>query len=161
MAAAASAGVRAIRGIETASFLLIAPGLTPLGSPSQSTARSVSADRVEDRREGTAIRQVVQEAEVDPHPVGAVERGMVAEQRERDVEPPIERLARGTRQRADDRREARVVVAPQRLAAFVARPLKLAVAGKLGDQAFNRERGAVHLNEALLDRRCCRSSTRT
>ena len=76
---------------------------------------------------------------------------MVGEQPKRDVEPPNERLARGTRQRADHRREDPVVVAPQRLAGFFACPFKLAVAGQLGDQAFNRERGAIHLNEPLLD----------
>ena len=76
---------------------------------------------------------------------------MVGEQAKRDVEPPNERLARGTRQRADHRREDRVVVTPQGLPAFLARPFKLAIAGQLGDQAFNGERCAIHLNEPLLD----------
>lgn len=42
------------------------------------------------------------------------------------------------------------MTAPYRFAAFAASAGKLAVAGQLGNQAFNRERGAVHLNEALL-----------
>ncbi len=70
---------------------------------------------------------------------------MVGEQTKRDVEPSIERLARGTRQRADHRRKDPVVVTPQGLAGFFARPFKLAVAGQLRDQAFNGERCAIHL----------------
>ena len=65
---------------------------------------------------------------------------------------PSQGFARSAGQRTDHWREDRIAVAPKRLlSALDTRPVELAVACQLGDQAFERERGSIHLKEALLD----------
>jgi hypothetical protein len=55
-------------------------------------------------------------------------------------------------QHAVDRREEGIALPPLRLAIGAGQPLQLGVAGQLGRQAVDRERRAVELQEALLDR---------
>lgn len=65
--------------------------LSQLGSCSTVSAlaepvhRPITADPVEDRGERAAILEVVQEAEVDRQVIGAIEGGMIGEQRGGDV----------------------------------------------------------------------------